>query len=50
MRCGEPIWQTRSTWPMSMPSSSEAVATSAFSWPFFSRDSASRRFSFDRLP
>ena len=31
MRCGEPIWQTRSTWPMSMPSSSEAVATSALS-------------------
>ena len=29
MRCGEPIWQTRSTWPMSMPSSSDAVATSA---------------------
>ena len=28
MRCGDPIWQTRSTWPMSMPSSSDAVATS----------------------
>ena len=27
---GEPSWQTRSTSPMSMPSSSEAVATSAF--------------------
>ena len=26
---GEPIWQTSSTGPMSMPSSSEAVATSA---------------------
>ncbi len=26
----DPIWQTRSTSPMSMPSSSEAVATSAF--------------------
>jgi hypothetical protein len=25
---GEPIWHTRSTSPMSMPSSSEAVATS----------------------
>ena len=24
---GEPMWQTTSTWPMSMPSSSEAVAT-----------------------
>ena len=34
MRCGDPIWQTRSTWPMSMPSSSDAVATSAFSLPF----------------
>ena len=50
MRCGEPIWQTRSTWPMSMPSSSDAVATSAFSCPVFSRVSASSRFSFDRLP
>ncbi len=29
IRCGDPIWQTRSTWPMSMPSSSDAVATSA---------------------
>ena len=44
MRCkataierGEPIWQTRSTVPMSMPSSSEAVATTARSSPFFSR-------------
>ena len=37
MRCGEPIWHTRSTWPMSMPSSSDAVATSAFSSPRFSR-------------
>ena len=43
MRCGEPIWQTRSTWPMSMPSSSDAVATSAFSAPVFSRCSASSR-------
>ena len=33
IRCGDPIWQTRSTWPMSMPSSSDAVATSAFSVP-----------------
>ncbi len=30
---GEPSWQTRSTSPMSMPSSSEAVATSTFSSP-----------------
>ena len=50
MRCGEEIWQTRSTWPMSMPSSSEAVATSTFSCPLRSRSSASSRTSFDRLP
>ena len=30
---GEPSWQTRSTSPMSMPSSSDAVATSALSSP-----------------
>ena len=35
---------------MSMPSSSEAVATSAFSSPRFRRCSASRRRSRDRLP
>ena len=29
------IWHTRSTWPMSMPSSSEDVATSALSSPRF---------------
>ena len=50
IRCGEPIWQTRSTAPMSMPSSSDAVATSAFSVPALSRDSASNRRSFERLP
>ena len=50
IRCGDPTWQTRSTWPMSMPSSSDAVATSAFSAPVFSRCSASSRISFDRLP
>ncbi len=33
MRCGDEIWHTRSTWPMSMPSSSEAVATSTLSLP-----------------
>ena len=32
-----PSWQTRSTWPMSMPSSSDAVATSARSFPSLSR-------------
>ena len=30
---GEPIWHTSSTGPMSMPSSSDAVATSARSSP-----------------
>ena len=33
MERGEPIWQTRSTVPMSMPSSSDAVATTARSSP-----------------
>ncbi len=33
---GVAIWHTRSTCPMSMPSSSEEVATSAFSSPRFS--------------
>ena len=41
MERGEPIWQTRSTVPISMPSSSEAVATSARISPAFS-------FRFDR--
>ena len=36
---GEPIWHTSSTGPMSIPSSSDAVATSAF------RSPARRRFS-----
>ena len=35
MERGEPIWQTRSTVPISMPSSSEAVATTARSSPLF---------------
>ena len=30
---GDPIWHTSSTGPMSMPSSSDAVATSAESSP-----------------
>ncbi len=47
---GEPTWQTRSIEPMSMPSSSEAVATSAFSSPSLSRCSSGRRRSFERLP
>src|SRR4249920_250594 len=40
---GEPICSARSTWPMSIPSSSEAVATRTFSSPFLSLLSASRR-------
>ena len=47
---GEPSWQTRSTSPMSMPSSSDAVATSALSLPCLSRCSASSRCSLARLP
>ena len=47
---GEPIWQTSSTGPMSMPSSSDAVATSAFSSPARSRRSTRWRRSFERLP
>ena len=41
---------TRSTSPMSMPSSSDAVATSARSFPALSRSSASSRRSRERLP
>ena len=47
---GEPSWQTRSTSPMSMPSSSDAVAASTFSSPRLSRCSASSRSSLARLP
>ena len=57
MRCrnvviarGEPIWQTRSTVPTSMPSSSDAVATMARISPSFSRCSRRSRRSFERLP
>ena len=45
-----PTWSTRSTSPMSMPSSSDAVATSARSAPALSRCSASSRRSRERLP
>src|SRR5437016_1247470 len=38
-----PSWQTRSTEPISMPNSREAVATRAFSSPRFNRSSASSR-------
>ncbi len=47
---GDPIWQTSSTGPTSIPSSSDAVATSARSEPARSRASTSRRRSADRLP
>ena len=47
---GEPIWQTRSIEPMSIPSSSEAVATSARNSPSLSRCSSRSRRSLERLP
>ncbi len=50
MERGEPSWQTRSTSPMSRPSSSDAVATSTLSSPRFRRCSASSRSSRARLP
>ena len=50
MERGEPIWQTSSTSPMSMPNSREAVATQTLTWPYFSFSSAARRVARDRLP
>ena len=57
MRCspvaierGDPIRHTRSTAPTSMPSSSDAVATTSFRSPSFRRRSALWRRSRDRLP
>ena len=47
---GEPSWTTTSTSPTSMPSSSEAVATTARSAPVLSRSSAASRRSRERLP
>ena len=47
---GEPTWHTSSTGPMSMPSSSEAVATKARSSPARRRSSTRSRRSLDRLP
>ena len=47
---GVPSWHTSSTSPMSMPSSSEAVATITLSLPALRRCSASKRVSFERLP
>ena len=50
MERGEPIWQTRSTDPMSMPSSRDAVATTARSSPCFNFCSASSLKLRERLP
>ena len=50
MEGGASICTTRSTLPMSMPSSSELVATMQGSSPFFSRSSISARFSRATLP
>ena len=50
MERGEPSWQTRSTEPTSIPSSSEAVATTARTSAAASRRSASSRASRARLP
>ncbi len=57
MRCrpvaierGEPMRHTRSTAPTSMPSSSDAVATTSLRSPAFRRCSALSRRSRDRLP
>ena len=47
---GEPIWHTSSTGPMSIPSSSEAVATSARNSPAWKRVSTRYRRSLERLP
>ena len=47
---GDPTWQTSSTGPMSIPSSSEAVATRARSSPALSRVSTLSRLCLERLP
>src|SRR5579884_1376935 len=47
---GEPIWQTRSTVPISIPNSSEAVATSTRNSPALSFFSAASRSLRERLP
>ena len=46
----DPIWQTRSTTPMSIPSSSEAVATHTLTSPCFSFSSAASLVVRERLP
>ncbi len=50
MARGDPIWQTSSTGPTSMPSSKDAVATSARRSPARSRVSTMRRRAAERLP
>ena len=50
MARGEPTWHTSSTGPMSMPSSNDAVATSARRSPARRRSSTFSRRSLDRLP
>ena len=47
---GAPIWHTRSTWPMSMPSSREAVATTTGRSPDLSFSSTCKRVFRDMLP
>ena len=47
---GDSTWITRSTAPMSMPSSSEEVATRQGSWPDLSISSTTRRSSWESEP
>src|SRR5205823_126183 len=47
---GDPIWTTRSMYPMSMPSSRDVEETAALSLPSFSFCSTSRRVTFEREP
>ena len=50
MARGDPIWQTSSTGPTSIPSSNEAVATRARRSPARRRVSTMRRRAAERLP
>ena len=50
MARGDPIWQTSSTGPTSIPSSSDAVATKARRSPARRRVSTMRRRAAERLP
>src|SRR5205809_897853 len=47
---GDPIWTTRSIYPMSMPSSRDVEETAALSLPSFSFCSTPRRVTFEREP